>query len=419
MKKTMKKLSSFLQKDQLAKQSLTMIAVTFVAGAISYFYHIVMGRMLSVSDYGVLASIISIVYILNVPAGTIQATIAKFVAEFKAKGKEEKISALLSKSFKKVLFFALLLFFAIILVSPLLGSFLHISSFTPLLVLAFVAFSSLLVPVGLGALQGLQKFGSYNVYSLVGSSSKIFFAVVFVWIGFGVSGALFAFVVSSLLGAIPIIFSLKGYFKKSLEAVEAKKVYLYSIPTMVSLFFFMLLFNIDLILVKHFFSSFDAGIYGAASTLGKVMYFGSLAVVTVFFPKIASAKSVGEKTSSLLKKAMLYSGIFCLLVFLAYLFFSKQIILILLGEKFLLSASLLPLFGFAMFLFSFSNVLVYYFLALGNKRLPFILAFFVVLEIALIIIFHRSLFLVLQIFSALMVLLLVVLIFEFFASKGR
>jgi O-antigen/teichoic acid export membrane protein len=66
--------------SQLISGSLVMTLGTAVAGVFNYLYHLFMGRMLGPVDYGILASLISLAYLLSVPTATLNLVIVKFVS---------------------------------------------------------------------------------------------------------------------------------------------------------------------------------------------------------------------------------------------------------------------------------------------------------------------------------------------------
>ncbi|MFH1545373.1 MAG: oligosaccharide flippase family protein [archaeon] len=401
----------------IGKQSFFVLLTELVSGSLAYIYHIVMGRMLSVEEYAVLATIISLFYILSVPSAAIQTTIAKFVSQFKAKEENEKISSLLSKSFKKLFLIALILAFLLVIFTPIISNFLHISSPIPFLILSVIVFYSFLLPIAVGAIQGLQKFNYYNLNALTFSSSKLVFAAILVLLGFGVAGALFAFVLAALAGAAILLYGLRNYLKRIKTSVFAKEIYLYSFPALIILFCLMIFFNIDLILVKHFFSPYEAGNYAVASVLGKVMFFGSTAIAMVLFPKASQLNAAKKSSLGLLKKSLLYVFIFSFLVFIAYWFFPSFIINLLLGPKYPVAIQLLPLFGLTMFFFSFCNLITYYNLAIQNKRIIFPMIFFAVMEIILLILFHSTLFTVIHVLLWTIALLFLTLLIELILLK--
>ena len=59
----------------------------------------------------------------------------------------------------------------------------------------------------------------------------------------------------------------------------------------------MVLTNIDLILVKHFFTPIEAGYYSIAQMVGKIILILPIPIVTVMFPKLSSLDGREEKNT--------------------------------------------------------------------------------------------------------------------------
>ena len=76
-----------------------------------------------------------------------------------------------------------------------------------------------------------------------------------------------------------------------------------------------MIITMDLILVKHFFSDQDAGVYATLSILGKIIYFAASPVASVMFPIVAGKHAKGEKYFEFLLMSLLIT------IFLSQYFF--------------------------------------------------------------------------------------------------
>jgi hypothetical protein len=54
--------------------------------------------------------------------------------------------------------------------------------------------------------------------------------------------------------------------------------------------------NIDILMVKHFFPPAEAGLYAAIALVGRLLYFGAWSVVSAMFPVSAEREMDGEST---------------------------------------------------------------------------------------------------------------------------
>jgi O-antigen/teichoic acid export membrane protein len=62
----------------------------------------------------------------------------------------------------------------------------------------------------------------------------------------------------------------------------------------------VLINNVDILMVKHFFPPRDAGVYAAIALVGRVLYFASWSVVSAMFPISAGAKESERDKSVIL-----------------------------------------------------------------------------------------------------------------------
>jgi O-antigen/teichoic acid export membrane protein len=173
-----------------------------------------------------------------------------------------------------------------------------------------------------------------------------------------------------------------------------------------------MIYSIDVLLVKHFFSAEQAGHYAALSLLGKIVFFGATSIGIVMFPKIAEIHSNNKSTKKVFHKSILYTLLISASVVIAYFLFSKIIVNIIFGSQYLEITSLLGLFGLFMLFVSLSYICVLNKLAIGKKKFIFNLLAAVAAEIALISIFHSSLSQIVMVLTAINAVLFISLLKE-------
>jgi O-antigen/teichoic acid export membrane protein len=117
--------------------------------------------------------------------------------------------------------------------------------------------------------------------------------------------------------------------------------------------------NVDILLVKHFFDPKQAGLYAAVALVGRLLYFASWQVVSAMFPISASAKP-GEKIGSVLATPMLMVSLMSA-AFVALLWMAPKFIVgTVFGPQFLQAESLFGLYAAATGLYALSVVLMTY-----------------------------------------------------------
>ena len=379
--------------DDLLKHASVMFLVSIIAGACNYIYQLYMGRALGPEEYGVFGSLFAIFYIISVLTATIQTSVARFVSKFIGEGAKEKIHYFMQGLLKRMFFLGIVMFLFFVFISSWLSSFLKIDPVMPVIILGSIFLFSTLLPVNLGALQGLQKFIPLGFNTVLNFSSKLVFGIVLVVIGFGVNGALGAVVIGSAVALIASFIPLRSFFSK----VDSKnsdfkfsELYRYSLPTMIAMFCFAVPANVDVIIAKHFFAAHTAGLYTAASVLGKIILFIPGAIVVAMFPKVSKMYAEKRDTGHLLNLSLLYTGLVSGVMAVGYWFFPVLVVKIPYGSAYVEVAPVVQLYGVAMFFFSLTIVLMRYSLAIHDISYVYLFAFFTLLEIGLLTIFHAS-----------------------------
>jgi O-antigen/teichoic acid export membrane protein len=385
---------TILKDYDLFKHAGIMFIASLVGGACNYVYQLYMGRALGPKDYGVFGSLFALSYLIFVVTSTIQKGGARFVSKFIGEDSEDKIEYFIHGLSWRMLLLGIAIFLFFILISGWLSSSLKIESNTPVIILGSIFLFSTILPVNLGALQGLQKFGSLGLNTVIYFASKLLFGVFLVTLGFGVNGAIGGMAIGCVIALAASAYPLKTYYFSKNASLKPNfkfsEVYKYSIPTMVAMFCFAVPANVDVIIAKHFFAAETAGLYTAASVLGKIILFIPGAIAMAMFPKVSQMHAEKKDTQYLLNMSLLYTIVISGIVAAAYWFFPFQVIRIPFGIQYLKVAPVVQVYGLVMLFFSLTVVLMHYCLATHNVRYVYLFAFFTFLQILLLIIFHSS-----------------------------
>ena len=393
-----------LRGNELLKHSSILFSASIIAGFLNYFFQVYVGRMLGPSDYGVYSSLVALLYIMSVPSSTIQTSVAKLVSEYNPE--YEKIKYLLTHVFRKLTLLALLASVLFMISSVYLADYLRINSGIYFFILSILFFISFLGPVLVGALQGMQMFIQMGINSVAGTFFKLVFGVALVYLGFGVNGALLALVIGSFLAMLMALIPLR-FLKGSKEVKSNISFFSTSMIVLFATIGLAFLPNVDLLLVKHYLSETDAGLYAAAALLGKIVLFVTAPVATVMFPKATVMHNKNNNGIALLRKSLLYTGSISLLNIAVFIIAPEFIVRILFGSKFLGINDLIVYFAVALAFLSVTNAIVFYDLATRKYRFLYILGIISLLEVVLISLFHDSTLMVARILTALMAILFI------------
>lgn len=401
--------------DELIKHGTIMLVATVLSGALNYGFQIIMVRMLGPADYGILFSLTAVFMILSLPAGTIQTIIVKYISSFNAQKQPAKMSYLIMRMLTKlgkILFIFLILY---LLSSRLIARYLNIKMLSSVIIVGPILFSSILFPVILGAMQGLERFTQMGIVGVLGAFLRILFGTLLVYLGLGVNGALLGGLLAGFLmiaitwWLLRDIWLVRPYDKE----IGKAGIYKYFIPVSISYVCYGVVTFIDAVLVKHYFSSLLAGYYSTVSMIGKAFLFAPMAFSGAMFPKVSTQYEQGKKTRQLLIKTLVYSGLVCIIGIIVCLVFPKIIIYVLMRktditeETLKVMVPLLRLVGFAMTPYGLACILINYYLARHWTRFLPYLVIGTFLQIILLVLFHNTLIQVLTVlfFAGIFILL--------------
>ncbi len=382
------------QSDSLIKSSSILFITVMIGNIANYLFQFFMGHNLSTSDFGILNSLLSLMMICAVPAGTIMLVMARYISKFKAEGEWGKVIKFYKNSLKKMTILTGIGVILFLFFNGRITAFLKIPSSWPVIILGSILFVSLLLPVNVGTLQGLQRFGYLGINASLGGVSRLLFGILFVFLGLRVNGALLATLLSALGIMIITFYPLKSLLNQKLSSkIEShtREIITYSLPVILATVSFMIITNIDLVLVKHYFSPEEAGYYAGAAVLGRSVFYLPGVIVMVMFPMISESHTLNEDTYGLLNKGLLLTAILAGTGVISFYVMPEIMITFLFGNKFIEAAPLLKLFGIAMFPLALINIIINFNLARNRSRFIYSLVISCLLEILLITFFHDSL----------------------------
>lgn len=388
-------LISKIVKDQFFSATFWVFLSTSFMSFGNYLYHFLMGRMLGISLYGALESIISALYILSVPTLTMTLVIVKFVSRHKGRGEHALVQGLYSFILNKLLIYGSIFLAILIVASPFVKSFLHLPSIWLALLLPLSIFVNLFYFLNKSILQGLSSFFKFSVLNLIEAIVKVFFAVILVYLGFRVEGAYGAVVMSILIVLIVSFIYIKGVVKVGISAktnyVHAGDLLKFALPTFITSLALISLFTTDVILARHFFPGIESGYYSALSVLGKIVYFAVSPVVLVLFPMISEYHARGESYKRALFLGVLFTLLLSGFITLIYFFVPEFMILMLFGERYLAIANMLGIFAVFVALLSLVGLFANFYLSIYETSPSYIVAVGAILQIILIFLYHNNL----------------------------
>ena len=241
-----------------------------------------------------------------------------------------------------------------------------------------------------GVLQGLQFFLFLSLNSIFSAVVKLVGGLGLVFLGYSVGGALSGFLLAIFLPFLTSLFALRIFFGRRGATVDWPSFIRYIPPAALSALGLNLLITTDIILVKHFFNPFEAGIYSSLSLVGRVILFFSSPISVVMFPIIAERHSSHKDYHRYLFYSLSLVALASLSITAFYFLFPVYSVKFFFGEKFLPAAPYLGSFGIFITFYSVSNVLVSFFLSIHKTKVSYFLIAAAALQWLLINLFHRN-----------------------------
>lgn len=410
-------------KHELISGSFYIFAGSMFANVLAFLLNLFLARSLSYGDYAVFASLLSVVALASIPAGSINTVIVKFATDYFVKEENEKLKSLYLIFLKFIIGLSLGVFLLFLALANPLKQYLHLNDIYYVIVVGLIISVFYLSVLNMAFLQSLLKFKTIALVNIAGGILKLIIGVILIFLGYRVFGGLWAIFFMTFGMFVFGFFPLKRIIlSKSSEklSLNLKNVLHYAIPTFLTIFFLTSFTTIDVILVKHFFKADAAGYYAGLSLMGKVIFYFTFPIPMVMFPLLIKRHANKESFTNLFYISLLLVLLPSFTITAFYFLFPDFVInLFLGGRNYLYISSYLGLFGVLLTVFSLVNVCVNFFLSLNKTNISFLVVFAAILQIVLIYMFHSSFYQVISVSLFVLTILLLALLFIFFKNYGN
>jgi O-antigen/teichoic acid export membrane protein len=402
---------SLIRSKKISPEQLFMLSVLVVNGG-NYLYNLILGRILGPEQFADAAVLITFLLVLSFVAMTFQLATAKFSVIFEA----NLFISFISKVYKNAITVGISLGALIIIFSKQLQEVFNTSTSSMFVVFGIGVPLYFLMSVNRGVFQGKKAFKALSITYQTEMLSRLLITLGLLFL-FNIESSLviaIGILISFGFGLIPFKFENLN-FKTSvvIEASQTKLVRNFFIITAFYEFTQIIISNSDMLLVKHYFESYEAGLYASLALIGRIVYFTAWMFVMLLLPTVVQLKKEGKATAPILLKYVGYIATISSVIVLCCSLFPETVITLLFGKSYLAIAPLLWKYALATGLFAISNIFAYYYLSL-DRYIPVIFsAIFGMLQMGLVIFFHESLEQVVHMQIVAMILLLVFQIIYF------
>jgi O-antigen/teichoic acid export membrane protein len=395
---------SLLKAEKVVTHNLVLGVGTIVAGLIGVAFQALVSHRMAPADYGGTFAAVTLITFIGIPAGAFALLMARQASLDRAAGDYAPSATLLRRGNRALVAAGVVGAGLLALASPLLGPFTGIPIGLLLAVAAGVPFG-LALPLLMGEFQGEQRFLVLSLLSVCQAGLKLVAAVAL--------GSLFGSVgvIAGISLAAAVVYGvaylmLSGKMVLGLNAPWLGPAVRYLAVIVPSSLALALLVSADVLVVKHYFPTRQAGEYAAAAALGRAIFWGATAVAAVLFPKVIVRGARGRSGRLLVAASLVIVGLGGLVGMALLSVGSTWLLTAFAGSAYAAAAVYLPWYAVGMILLGGVAVMIATHQSRGRPGFLAILIPLSLLEPILLVAFHQTLMQVVLVVDVSMALVL-------------
>lgn len=376
-------------RKKITQEQLFMLSAFVVNGG-NYFYNLMLGRYLGPTQFADAAILITLLLVLSFVAMTFQLTVTKLTVEFATDQK----NAFIAKVYQYAIGTGLVLGMSTVVFATHLKSIFQTQSSGMFVAFGLAIPLYFIMSVNRGILQGENRFFDLSITYQGEMLCRLLLTFTLLLLfdlpsEYAVS---IAIGISFIAGLFPVRnIDTNKLRVTTIPKIEQKRILLFFLLTACYELTQIVCNNSDILLVKHYFPSYDAGLYASLALIGRVVYFVTWMFVMLLLPKVLKDRKEGNDPVPVLKKYLGYITLLSIFIVGFTFIFPQIAVSLLFGDQYMSIAPLLGWYALATSFFALANIFAYYFLSLDHYKPILITAIFGVLQVTAIIIFHDSL----------------------------
>jgi len=279
--------------------TFVLLSASGLATAINFAYNIAVARFLGPIAFGHATAVYTLLILISAVTLSFQIVSAKVVAQ---QSSLEGKSAVYRGFHRSAWTCGIIVALFLLMFQKAIADYLNLPS--PILVVLLAIGVAFYVPLGSrrGYIQGAYGFRRLATNLVLEGLVRLGGSLLFIMLGLGVQGVIAANAAAiavaylaaapKVAAAVPHELHIPDAFREALQAIV----------------FFAgqaLINNCDIVLVKHFFPSTEAGLYAAVALVGRVIFAFSSAVVNTMFPLVAGTRDEERKDYRVLLTSLL------------------------------------------------------------------------------------------------------------------
>ena len=376
--------------SRIVSGSIVLLSGSSLATAVNLAYNFTVARSLGPRGFGHATALYTLLTIISAVTLSFQLVSAKAVAQQTSEAEKDAVYKDLHRA---AWVCGVVVAMILLLFRSSITSYLNLPS--SLLVVLLAVGALFYVPLGSrrGYIQGAFGFRRLATNLVLEGTVRLLGSLLVIALGFGVTGVIAANALAMAAAYFAITPSRSPRtanpldFSKGLREISQAMIFFTGQ---------VLINNCDIVLVKHFFASREAGLYAVVAMVGRVIFAFSSAVVNSMIPVVAGTRETERKSLSLVTTALLMVLIIGSVLALGLRLTPAWVWPKFFGAGFELAGPhgfpyLLALYAITSVIYSLSVVIITYEMSYKIANASLIQLFFSVVIVAGICRFHQSL----------------------------
>lgn len=348
----------------ITKGAGIILAGIFLSKLFTFFYRILVARLLGPAEYGDLNIAIAIIgFVTIIALAGFQHGIIRFVSFYEGKKDFKGVNAIIKNSFIVTMILGIILSIMLFLFTDKIA----MGIFKNPGLIPLINILVLSIPVGV-ILNNLEmvtlalRAVKYITISrhIIETLSKVILTAILLFIGFGLKGAAIAYLLSMIISAAVLFYFLQKKVYPITQAISAKSRHMmelvkFSMPMLFYEFTLLAVMQIDTLILGYFQPSNIVGIYNAVTPTARMVYTIPAALTLIFYPTICGIYAKKEPISDVYKSVTKWIIFVTLPFTIALCFYSREILSILFGGEYVSGYIALIIISLSLLAYSFSS----------------------------------------------------------------
>jgi O-antigen/teichoic acid export membrane protein len=380
-----------VRNSKLVRQNLVLFLGGFTAGVGGFVYHAIAGRTLGPRQYGEVAALVGLYTVGSIANLTLVLILARYAADLDAAGRRGAIRHIVRRSSRLLAVPTVTFFLLTVALAVPVAAFENFDSPVPVIWLGLAIAAYCYTAVPRGVLQGTQRFTALSANLTLELVARVAALTILLAVGLAVTGSMIAMLAGVAFAYAIGMWSLRDLFGVERQEVRLRAMLSFGLTAAAGTLGIILLYNLDVVLAVHYLDKYDAGIYGSLNKIEVIIYYGTLSVSQVLFPRVVEAIATRRHPARLL---LLSGGLMTALGLGAVVVFGLTrglVASLLFGSAFSAAQPYVLAVGFIGLGLSLANLLVQFLMAVHDRVFIPILAVACALLVGLIALFHGGL----------------------------